>query len=52
MKKVSINYKDFAKDVKKGESVLIDDGKIILEVLKTDRTESRTKSDSRWVIEL
>ena len=28
--KVSINYKDFAKDVKKGESVLIDDGKIIL----------------------
>lgn len=35
--KVSINYKDFAKDVKKGESVLIDDGKIILEVLKTDR---------------
>ena len=35
--KVNINYKDFAKDVKKGESVLIDDGKIILEVLKTDR---------------
>ena len=35
--KVGINYKDFAKDVKKGESVLIDDGKIILEVLKTDK---------------
>ena len=35
--KVSINYKDFAKDVKKGESVLIDDGKIILQVQKTDR---------------
>ena len=35
--KVNINYKDFAKDVKKGESVLIDDGKIILEVLKTDK---------------
>ena len=38
--KVSINYKDFAKDVKKGESVLIDDGKIILQVQKTDRVSS------------
>ena len=38
--KVSINYKGFAKDVKKGESVLIDDGKIILQVQKTDRVSS------------
>ena len=38
--KVSINYKDFAKDVKKGESVLIDDGKIILQVQKTDRVSN------------
>lgn len=34
--KISLNYSDFAKDVKKGERVLLDDGKIILEVLKTD----------------
>ena len=38
--KVNINYADFAKDVKKGESVLVDDGKIILQVEKTDKASS------------
>tara|TARA_B100001175_G_scaffold314455_1_gene323823 strand:+ start:1827 stop:3251 length:1425 start_codon:yes stop_codon:yes gene_type:complete len=36
-KKITINYISFPKDVKKGETVLVDDGKIILEVIKTDR---------------
>ena len=34
---VTINYTSFPKDVKKGETVLVDDGKIILKVEKTDR---------------
>jgi len=36
-KKVTINYASFPKDVKRGETVLVDDGKIILQVEKTDR---------------
>ena len=32
-----INYPEFAKDVKRGEAVLIDDGKIKLEVIKTNK---------------
>ncbi len=39
-KKVTINYTSFPKDVKKGETVLVDDGKIILQVEKTDRDTS------------
>ena len=39
-KKVTINYASFPKDVKKGETVLVDDGKIILQVEKTDRDSS------------
>ncbi len=35
--RVTINYPSFPKDVKKGETVLVDDGKIILKVEKTDR---------------
>ena len=35
--RVTINYASFPKDVKKGENVLVDDGKIILQVEKTDR---------------
>ena len=31
-KKVTINYPSFPKDVKRGETVLVDDGKIILQV--------------------
>ncbi len=34
--KVFMNYKDFAKDVKPGERVLLDDGKLIFEVLETN----------------
>ena len=30
-------YTDFAKDVKKGDKVLVDDGKLIFEVLSTDK---------------
>lgn len=32
----SINYKDLPHDVKPGERILLDDGKLILEVVKTD----------------
>ena len=35
--KASISYPDFAKDVKKGDKVLVDDGKLIFEVLSTDK---------------
>ncbi len=38
--RVTINYNSFPKDVKKGETVLVDDGKIILQVEKTDRDTS------------
>lgn len=41
-KKTSINYSRFAKDVKKGESILVDDGKIILQVQKSDRVSEVT----------
>ena len=37
-----INYSDFAKDVKAGETVLIDDGKIKLKVLKTNGKDKAT----------
>ena len=41
-KRTSINYSRFAKDVKKGESILVDDGKIILKVQKTDKVSEVT----------
>lgn len=34
--KISTSYKSFAKDVKKGERIFIDDGKIQLQILTTD----------------
>ena len=37
---VTINYASFPKDVKRGETVLVDDGKIILKVEKTDRVST------------
>ena len=37
-----INYPDFAADVKRGEAVLIDDGKIKLEVVKTNKKNKVT----------
>ena len=39
-KRVTINYASFPKDVKKGETILVDDGKIILQVEKSDRDTS------------
>lgn len=36
MEKIYMSYKDFAKDVKAGEQVLIDDGKLVLEVVETN----------------
>ena len=36
---VSINYVDFPKDVSVDETILVDDGKIILKVLKTNRVD-------------
>ena len=33
-KKVSVSYNDFAKDVKLGENILLDDGKLSLEVIE------------------
>lgn len=35
-KKVYMNYKEFPKDVNPGERILLDDGKLIFEVLETD----------------
>src|SRR5690554_4740097 len=41
--KVYMNYKAFPKDVKKGEKILLDDGKLIFEVVETDK-ESEVKA--------
>lgn len=35
--KVYINYKEFPSDVNPGETILLDDGKLIFEVLETDK---------------
>lgn len=35
--RVYMNYKEFPKDVKPGEKVLLDDGKLIFEVVSTDK---------------
>ncbi len=35
--RVYMNYKEFPKDVKAGERILLDDGKLIFEVVKTDK---------------
>jgi pyruvate kinase len=37
-----ISYKDLPGDVKKGESILLDDGKIVLETIKTDNKTTIT----------
>ena len=43
-KRVYMNYSNFPKDVKKGERVLLDDGKLMFEVLSTDgKAEVKTK---------
>ena len=38
VKSAKISYLDLPKDVKQGEKILLDDGKIILEVVSTDKT--------------
>lgn len=38
--KIYMSYELFAKDVKVGEKVLVDDGKVVLEVLETNQTDS------------
>ena len=35
----SLSYKDFAKDVNKGDKVLIDDGKLMFEVISTNKKD-------------
>ena len=43
-KRVYMNYDNFPKDVKKGERVLLDDGKLMFEVLETNKKdEVKTK---------
>ncbi|GHC43726.1 pyruvate kinase [Ulvibacter litoralis] len=43
-KKVYMNYDNFPKDVKKGERVLLDDGKLMFEVVETNgKDEVKTK---------
>ncbi|MFP2995440.1 pyruvate kinase [Spongiivirga sp. MCCC 1A20706] len=38
-KKVYMNYKNFPKDVKAGERILLDDGKLIFEVVSTNKKD-------------
>lgn len=38
--KVFMTYKKFAQDVKVGERILIDDGKLVLEVIETNNTDT------------
>ena len=48
---LSVDYRGFVKDIKKGDSVLIEDGKIILKVLETDqKTYATLKSLSSGVV--
>ena len=48
---LSVDYRGFVKDIKKGDSVLIEDGKIILKVLETDKkTHATLKSLSSGVV--
>lgn len=41
--KVYMNYKEFPKDVNPGERILLDDGKLIFEVVKTDKKKQKLK---------
>ena len=38
-KKLFVNYKNLAKDIKEGEKILLDDGKIILKALSTNKKD-------------
>ena len=47
----SVDYRGFAKDIERGDAVLIEDGKIILKVLETDKkTNATLRSVSSGVI--
>lgn len=39
MDRIYMSYERFAEDVKEGEKVLVDDGKVVLEVLETNRKD-------------
>ncbi|MFT4642394.1 MAG: pyruvate kinase [Candidatus Azotimanducaceae bacterium] len=41
-KKAYMTYKNFPKDVKVGEKILVDDGKLLFEVLKSDKKKTVT----------
>lgn len=41
-KKAFMTYKKFPKDVKAGEHILVDDGKLLFEVIKSDKKETVT----------
>ena len=38
-KQLYVNYKNLAKDIKEGENILLDDGKIILKILSTNKRD-------------
>lgn len=40
MERIYMSYKEFPKDVKPGEKVLVDDGKLVFEVLETNRVDT------------
>jgi pyruvate kinase len=35
-------------DVNTGERILLDDGKLIFEIVETDKNRSNCQSDTRW----
>ena len=41
-KKLYVNYKNLAKDIEEGENILLDDGKIILKILSTNKKDLLT----------
>ena len=51
LKKITINYISFPKDVKKGETVLVDDGKIILEFDDADFAIVKFKKDNQIIFQ-
>lgn len=40
MERIYMSYKEFPKDVKLGEKVLVDDGKLVFEVVETNRVDT------------
>jgi pyruvate kinase len=46
--KVFMKYQNFPNDVNPGERILLDDGKLILKLLKLIKIRGHCKSHSRW----